>query len=72
VSHGGVLRRELFEQRSTESGELLQSACGSRQSDQSGERHAAFRFDREYARGRPDDRDFGLAAHRRRSRVLAA
>jgi hypothetical protein len=69
--HDGVLRPELFEQRSRESIELLQNAGRAGSSYDSSARRATFRFDREYARGRGDSRDFALAEQRRRSSVLA-
>jgi hypothetical protein len=71
VLHDGVLRPELFEQRSGESVELLQKAGGAGSSDESNARRAAFRFDRDYAGSGGDSRDFALAEHRRRSGVLA-
>lgn len=69
--HDGVLRPELFEQRSGESIELLQNAGRAGSSDESSRRRAPFRFDREYARSRSDSRDFAFAEQRRRSCVLA-
>jgi hypothetical protein len=59
--HNGVLWRELFEERSSESAQLLQSASGTGQSAQPSARRSAFRFDREYASSRGDNRDFALA-----------
>jgi hypothetical protein len=59
--HDGMLRPELFEQHSSESAQLLQSASGAGQSDQPGAGRTAFRFDRQYARSRGDARDFALA-----------
>jgi len=68
--HAGVLRPELFEQRSSESIELLRKAGCAGSSDESSARRAAFRFNREDARSRGDSRDFALAGQRRRSSVL--
>jgi len=69
--HGGVLRHELFAERSGESGELLQGANGAGSSGQSSTGRPAFRFERNYARGDGDHRDFALAESRRRPCILA-
>lgn len=70
--HDGLLRPELFEQRSGESIELLQNAGRAGSSYESSGGHATFQLGREYSRrGRGDRRDFALAEQRRRSSVLA-
>jgi hypothetical protein len=68
--HNGVLRRELFEERSGESAQQLQSASGPGQSDQPSARRPAFRFDREYARSRSDSLDFAFAEYSHQSWIL--
>lgn len=69
--HNGVLWPELFEQRSGESAQLLQSARGTGQSDQPSPRRPTFRFDRKNTCSTGDTRDFSSAEHRRRSWILA-
>jgi hypothetical protein len=66
-----MLRPELFEQRSSESDQLLQSASGTGQSDQPSARRPTFGFDRKNARSRGETRDFSSAEHRRRLWILA-
>jgi hypothetical protein len=66
-----VLQRELFEELSGESAELLQNTSGTGQSDQRSAGRAAFRIDPDYARRGGDSCDFALSEHRCPSRVLA-
>jgi hypothetical protein len=66
-----VLRRELFAGRAGESGELLQGSGGAGQGDQPGSRRSAFRFDRDDASSRRDNRNIALAEYRRCSWVFA-
>src|SRR6202035_1989043 len=70
VLQNGVLRPELFERRSGESDQLLQSATGAGQSDQPSARSATFGFDRKNAVSYGDIRDFSSAEHRRCSWIL--
>jgi hypothetical protein len=70
VFHHGMLRTELFARRSSESVELLQHAGGAGSSENPNARRAIFRLDREYARGRGDNRDSAPKKYRNRSRLL--